>query len=175
MGGLRRSRTDSRQKKRWDLKPRQSVDVVKPGLAPRAGGLGSSRRRVRLGSALQQAGRRAEEKELPSALCVEGWSGLGCTWWMLGRVGSMLVGWVGSVGFALLSAPLEPWSWKYRLCTDGAPCTPGHTWAPPKVGMFQRTCRSGSLGKGVAGTVPDLVACLPSAGTQPMVGWKPWK
>lgn len=36
--------------------------------------------------------RRAEEKELPSALCAEGWSGLGCTWWMLGRVGSMLVG-----------------------------------------------------------------------------------
>lgn len=75
--------------KRWDLKPRQSVDLVSQAWCLGPGAWAAAGKGF--GSVLLSC-RRAEERELPSALCAEGWSGLGCTWWMLGRVGSMLVG-----------------------------------------------------------------------------------
>lgn len=97
-----------------------------------AGGLdsGSRRKRVRLGSALLAGGRKRRSSQVPCAPgggvgwaahggCLGGW--VRC-WW---------AGWARG-GLALLSAPLEPRSWKYRLCTDGAPCTPGHTPGHPQ-------------------------------------------
>lgn len=89
-GGLRQSTTAHKRRTGPETPAVRRVGLVSSGLASGAGALGSSRKRVRLGSC--SACRRAEEKELPSALCAGGWSGLGCTWWMLGRVGSMLVG-----------------------------------------------------------------------------------
>ena len=148
------------------------------GLGPGARGLGSSSKRVRLGSALR---RRAKERELPSALCAEGWSGLGCTWWMLGRVGSMLGRWARWASLCCCPPPgalVVEVPAVYRWC-------PLHTWAiPPSLGCFNGPVGL-AAGKGAAArpVVPGRhctrlgggLRRLPSTGTQPMVGWKPWK
>lgn len=99
-----------------------------------------------------------------------GWSGLGCTWWML-WAGGFDAGWayVDSVGFALLSAPpgalVVEVPAVYRCC-------PLHTWAhtpghpqgwdvSTDLSVWQpgQGCSSSPAVAwyGSPGTVPDLV------------------
>lgn len=69
----------------------------------------------------------------------------------------MLVGYVGSVGLPCCPAPWSPGHGSTGCVQIVPPAHLGTHLDTLKVGMFQRTCRSGSLGKGASSS--PAVAC----------------
>lgn len=137
----------------------------------RANGQQQGEKRVRLGSALAAGGRKRRSSPAPCA--PRGGVGWAAHGGCLGRW--VRCWWAGWARWACLAVP-PPWSPGRRStgCVQMLP--PAHLdthLGAPKVGMFQRTCRSGSLGKvastrpGRQGTVPDR-GCLAALHTGPV-------
>lgn len=172
-GGRSAAINDSAQETGLETPAVRRFGLVSSGLAPEGRGpgqqqeKGSARFLLCCRRAGGQAGGREGAPKCPVRRGVE-WAGLHMVDAWAGGFDAGGLGMWARWACLAVRPPLEPRSWKYRPCTDAAPCTPGHTHLGTlKVGMFQRTCRSGSLGKGAAaarpspgygspGTVPEL-------------------